>query len=175
MTEEGCVVAYSKKRFRYSSYKGEIGDASKNMVDWNFHASAPNRLWLTYVTQLSIPVGKVYLSPIIDVFDGMPVSWTIRTSPSAEIANTMRKDACRSLADGETPVIHGDRGCHCRWPGWLRICRDYGLVRSMSRKGRSPDNSAMEGFSGGSRMSFSTAGTGMVSALTSSCSCWMDT
>lgn len=55
MAEEGCVVPYAKKRRRYSSYKGEIGDAPDNIVDRNFHASAPNELWLTDVTQLSIP------------------------------------------------------------------------------------------------------------------------
>lgn len=148
MAEEGCVVSYAKKRRHYSSYKGEIGDAPNNIVDRNFHASAPNRLWLTDVTQFSIAVGKVYLSPIIDAFDGMPVSWTIRKSPTAEMANTMLEDACRTLADGEAPVIHSDRGCHYRWPEWLKICRDNGLVRSMSRKGCSPDNSAMEGFFG---------------------------
>lgn len=148
MAEEGCVVSYAKKRRRYSSYKGEIGDAPDNIVNRNFHADVPNRLWLTDVTQFSIPAGRVYLSPIIDVFDGMPVSWTIRKSPTAEMANTMLEDACRRLTDGETPMIHSDRGCHYRWPGWLKICHDNGLVRSMSRKGCSPDNSAMEGFFG---------------------------
>lgn len=148
MAEEGCFVSYAKKRRRYSSYKGEIGDAPDNLVDRNFHASAPNRLWLTDVTQFSIPAGKVYLSPIIDVFDGMPVAWTIRKSPTAEMATTMLENACASLGEGEAPVIHSDRGCHYRWPGWLRICRDNGLVRSMSKKGCSPDNSAMEGFFG---------------------------
>lgn len=148
MAEEGCVVAYARKRRRYSSYKGEIGGAPDNIVNRNFHASAPNKLWLTDVTQFSIPAGKAYLSPIIDCFDGMPVSWTIRTSPTAEMAVTMLENACRNLADGEAPVVHSDRGCHYRWPGWLKVCRDNGLVRSMSRKGCSPDNSAMEGFFG---------------------------
>lgn len=148
MAEEGCFVSYAKKRRRYSSYKGEIGDAPDNIVDRNFHASAPNRLWLTDVTQFSIPAGKVYLSPIVDVFDGMPVAWTIRKSPTAEMATTMLMDACASLEEGETPVVHSDRGCHYRWPGWLKICQDNGLVRSMSKKGCSPDNSAMEGFFG---------------------------
>lgn len=148
MAEEECVVTYAKKRRRYSSYKGEIGDAPDNVINRNFHASALNRLWLTDVTQFSIPAGKVYLSPIIDCFDGMPVSWTIRTSPTAEMTITMLENACRNLTDGETPIIHSDRGCHYRWPGWLRVCQDNGLVRSMSKKGCSPDNSAMEGFFG---------------------------
>eukprot|EP01030_Chromulinospumella_sphaerica_P000093 gene93-96_t len=41
------------------------------------------------ITEFQIPAGKVYLSPIIDYFDGMVVSWTIGTSPDAELVNTM--------------------------------------------------------------------------------------
>jgi transposase InsO family protein len=46
------------------------------------------------------------------------------------------------------PVVHSDRGAHYRWPGWLSRMRDAKLVRSMSRKGCSPDNAACEGFFG---------------------------
>jgi transposase InsO family protein len=48
----------------------------------------------------------------------------------------------------ERPVVHSDRGAHYRWPGWLSRMRDARLVRSMSRKGCSPDNAACEGFLG---------------------------
>jgi transposase InsO family protein len=46
------------------------------------------------------------------------------------------------------PVIHSDRGAHYRWPGWLTRIRGANLIRSMSRKGCSPDNAACEGFFG---------------------------
>ena len=45
-------------------------------------------------------------------------------------------------------VVHTDRGGHYRWPGWIEICKANDLVRSMSAKGCSPDNSACEGFFG---------------------------
>ena len=132
----------------WSSYAGEISEAPENLVRRDFHADAPNELWLTDITEFRIPAGKVYLSPIVDCFDGMVVSWSMSTSPNAELANTMLESAVRTLADGEHPVVHNDRGCHYRWPGWVKICEENGLVRSMSRKGCSPDNSAMEGFFG---------------------------
>ena len=91
---------------------------------------------------------KVYLSPVVDCCDGMPVAWTIGTSPNAELANRMLRDACSTLGDGEHPIIHSDRGCHYRWPGWIRICGEHKLTRSMSAKGCSPDNAAAEGFFG---------------------------
>ena len=68
-------------------------------------------LWVTDLTEFSIPAGKAYLSPVIDCYDGMPVAWTIGTSPNAELANGMLTDACSTLKDGEKPIIHSDRGC----------------------------------------------------------------
>lgn len=55
---------------------------------------------------------------------------------------------------GEAPVIHSDRGCHYRWPEWIRICTEHGLTRSMSAKGCSPDNAAAEGFFGRLKQEF---------------------
>ena len=148
MREEGLVVAYAKKRARYSSYKGEISEAPENLVRRDFRAAAPNRLWLTDITEFGLPGGKVYLSPVLDCFDGGLVSWSIGTSPNAELANSSLRAACETLSAGERPVTHSDRGCHYRWPGWIAICEENGLVRSMSAKGCTPDNSAMEGFFG---------------------------
>lgn len=45
-------------------------------------------------------------------------------------------------------MVHSDRGCHYRWPGWIAICERHGLTRSMSAKGCSPDNAAAEGVFG---------------------------
>ncbi|NCU26715.1 IS3 family transposase [Candidatus Nomurabacteria bacterium] len=147
MGEEKLVVPCKKKR-KYSSYKGEISPAVENVVARDFHAGAPNTKWLTDLTEFHIPAGKVYLSPIIDCFDGMVVSWTIGTSPDAELVNTMLDEAICNLTYGEHPIVHSDRGCHYRWPGWISRMGNSGLTRSMSKKGCSPDNSACEGFFG---------------------------
>lgn len=89
-----------------------------------------------------------YLSPILDCLDGKPVSWAISTSPNAELANGSPELAFERMLPDEHPVIHTDRGCHYRWPGWISICEANGLIRSMSKKACSPDNSAMEGLFG---------------------------
>lgn len=159
MREEGLVARTARKRRRYSSYEGETSDAPPNLLcDGSgrhcFRAGAPNELWVTDVTEFSIPAGKVYLSPVIDCFDGMPVSWSISTSPDAEMANSSLLGACAQLAEGEHPKVHTDRGAHYRWPGWDAICREHGLVRSMSRKACSPDNARCEGFFGRLKVEF---------------------
>ena len=153
MTSHGLVPLFKSAK-RYSSYKGELTKAPKNLVNRDFHAERPNMLWVTDLTEFSIPAGKAYLSPVIDCYDGMPVAWTIGTSPNAELANGMLTDACSTLKDGEKPIIHSDRGCHYRWPEWIRICMDNNLTRSMSAKGCSPDNAAAEGFFGRPRQEF---------------------
>jgi putative transposase len=148
MKQESLVVAKPKRR-RYASYLGEISPAPENIINRDFQAAAPNEKWLTDITEFQIPAGKVYLSPIIDCFDGMVVSWTIGTSPDAELVNTMLDAAIETVAETtHRPVVHSDRGGHYRWPGWLLRMSEANLTRSMSRKACSPDNAACEGFFG---------------------------
>lgn len=107
-----------------------------------------NEKWLTDITEFAIPAGKVYLSPIVDCFDGLLVNWNISTSPDALLVNSMLDDAAKLLSLGEKPIIHSDRGVHYRWPGWIDRMEKNGFIRSMSKKGCSPDNSACEGVFG---------------------------
>ena len=72
---------------------------------------------LTDITEFGLPDGKVHLSPVIDCFDGMPVAWTIGTSPDANLVNTMLDQAIATLPPECKPIIHSYRGCHYRWPG----------------------------------------------------------
>jgi putative transposase len=149
LMKQECLVAVTRKRRRYGSYMGEISPAPDNLLNRDFSASSPNEKWLTDITEFQIPAGKVYLSPMIDCFDGMVVSWSIGTRPDAELVNTMLDAAIETVtASGDRPVVHSDRGGHYRWPGWLSRIADAKLTRSMSRKGYSPDNAACEGFFG---------------------------
>jgi putative transposase len=147
MRENGLVVKGRRAR-KYCSYKGEISPEVPNVIQRNFRADKPNQKWLTDVTEFSIPAGKVYLSPIIDCYDGMPVAWNISCKPDAQLVNRMLDRAISALPQDAHPIIHSDRGCHYRWPGWIDRTRKAGLIRSMSQKGCSPDNSACEGFFG---------------------------
>lgn len=146
--EEGLAVAYAKRRARCSSCKGEISDAPENLVNRAFRAAAPNEPWLTDITEFGLPGGKVCPSPILDCFDGGLPAWSIGTGPNAELANSSLEAACGTLSKGQRLVVHSDRGCHYRWPGWIATCEKNRLTRSMSKKGCSPDDSAMEGFFG---------------------------
>lgn len=149
LMKQGGLHAARPKRRRYRSYIGEISPAPDNIINRDFHANAPNEKWVTDISEFQIPAGKVYLSPMIDCFDGMVVSWSIGTSPDAELVNSMLDAAIETVTeDDETPIVHSDRGGHYRWPGWLSRVAKAKLIPSMSRKACSPDNAACEGFFG---------------------------
>lgn len=115
----------------------------------NFRAPAPNRLWLTDITEFRLPSGaKVYLSAVVDCFDGMPVGWSVGRHPDKALANSSLLAALETRPEGAPTLVHSDRGGHYRWEEWIGICDAAGLVRSMSAKGCSPDNAACEGFFG---------------------------
>ena len=141
------LKAKGRKRIRYSSYFGEVSPPAANLVERNFHADAPNQVWLTDITEFSIDAGKVYLSVFVDCYDGLVVAHTMGVSPNADMANG-NLDLAMLRFEGVTPILHSDRGAHYRWPGWLQRIKKYNLTRSMSKKGCSPDNAACEGFFG---------------------------
>lgn len=147
MREEGLVVS-GKRRRKYSSYQGEISPSVPNKIERDFHADKPNKKWLTDITEFALPAGKVYLSALVDCFDDMLPGWTIGTTPDSELVNTMLDKAIAQLPAGERPIIHSDRGCHYRWPGWIERMEKASLERSMSKKGCSPYNAACEGLFG---------------------------
>lgn len=149
MRDEGMRVIRPNKPRKYCSYKGEIADAPHDLVRHRFSADAPDEIWLTDMTEFALPGGaKVYLHPVIDAFDGAPVSWRIGRHPSKELSDGSLKDAIARKRTGSHPIIHSDRGVHYRIPSWIKLCEEAGLTRSMSRKGCCADNSACEGFFG---------------------------
>lgn len=111
MKETGSTVSTVKKR-KFCSYMGEISPAGPNIIKMNFKAGKPNEKLPTDTTEFHIRNDKVYLSPMIDCFDGYAKSWTIGLSPNAKLVNTMLKDTIAKLRENEKTIIHSDREEH---------------------------------------------------------------
>lgn len=174
MAEEQLIVKRAGRR-RYSAYCGEIGQAPENLLARNFRSCRPNEKWLTDITEFQLQAGKVYLSPVIDCFDGKVVSWTTGTRPDAKLVNAMLDDAIDTLREHERPVIHSDRGSHYRWPRWLDRINASGLIRSMSRKGSRRIMRRVKASSGGSKMKCTMAETGRAQRWKILCASWTGT
>ena len=86
------LKAKTRKR-HYHSYKGEIGKIAPNVLERDFCADRPNLKWATDVTQVCINDRKLYLSPILDMFDGGIISYTVSTSPDLQMVISMLKKA----------------------------------------------------------------------------------
>lgn len=147
MKEENLFVYIPRSKKKYSSYKGEISPEVPNIVDRKFIVDEPHKQALTDITEFALKDGKVYLSPMIDCFDGSPITWTISKSPNADLTNTMLKQTQHIVKDAKL-LVHSDRGFHYRLESWIKLMNKYGYTRSMSKKGCSPDNSMCEGFFG---------------------------
>ena len=104
MKEEGLVVRYQRRR-KYSSYQGEISERMPILIQRDFHAERPNEKWLTDITEFSVPAGKVYLSPIVDCYDGLIISWSLGEIPDAELVNSSLRKAISTLKK-ERLIIH---------------------------------------------------------------------
>lgn len=146
MKEESLVVYVPKSR-KYSSYKGELTPSVPNVLNRDFNASQPYEKIVTDITKFGLRDGKVYLSPLIDCFTGVPITWTIGKAPTSELTNSMVMDAYQQIGK-QKMIVHSDRGFHYRLDSWINRMNDYGYIRSMSKKGCSPDNAACEGFFG---------------------------
>lgn len=118
-----------------------------NLLQRNFHADKPNQKWSTDITEFSIPSDKVYLSPVIDCLDGLPVAWTVGTHPDEKLVNEILLKATAQLKPSQHPIIHFYRGTHYRWTKWITLTETAGLQRSMSKKACPTNNSACEVFS----------------------------
>lgn len=133
---------------KYRSFKGDIGTAAPNELDRNFEADAPNQKWVTDVTEFAFDGEKLYLSPILDLYNREIVAFTTSRRPVFEMVTTMVEKAFAKLLPHEQPMLHSDQGWHYRMAPYKARLRERGLVQSMSRKGNCHDNAAMESFFG---------------------------
>ena len=137
-----------RKKARYKSYKGEIGKIAPNVIDRDFVATAPNQKWTTDVTEVKIKDRKIYLSPILDMFNGEIVSYTISYHPDLKMALKMLKKAFKKTDIPKGLILHSDQGWHYQHLKYQKALKTKNIVQSMSRKGNCLDNAMAENFFG---------------------------
>jgi hypothetical protein len=128
------LVCKVRRKKRYSSYQGEQGVVAPNLLKRQFDADAPNKKWVTDVTEFSVGDQKLYLSPVMDLFDRQIISYAIGSSPNLELANASLREALATLKDGQKPLVHSDQGFQYQHRLWRLLLQNAGAVQSMSRK-----------------------------------------
>ena len=153
MRTEGLTCQLRKKR--YHSYKGQIGKVAPNLLNRQFCATKPNQKWSTDVTEFNILGKRVYLSPILDLFNGEVVSYSLSLSPSLAATIQMLKKAFERLPEKVDLILHSDQGWQYQMKPYQRFLADKGIKQSMSRKGNCYDNAVIENFFGILKSEFS--------------------
>lgn len=128
---------------------------AQNLLNREFHAEAPNRKWLTDVTEFKwterkeddIIVHKIYLSAVIDLYDRRIVAYQIRDRNANELVFSTLDRAIRQNR-GARPLLHSDRGFQYTSRAFHRKLTEAGITQSMSRVAKCIDNGPMEGFWG---------------------------
>jgi putative transposase len=133
---------------KYKSYRGQIGKIASNHLARQFEANHPNEKWVTDVTEFNIEGQKVYLSPVLDLFNREIVSFTVDKRPHAQLIPNMLQKALKKLKPDEQPLVHSDQGWQYQMTGYQNTLKQRGMLQSMSRKGNCLDNAAMESFFG---------------------------
>jgi transposase InsO family protein len=136
------------KNEKYHSYKGEVGKIADNLLKRNFKAEKPFEKLTTDVTQFKVGDEKVYLSPVMDLFNREIVSYSISLSPNLEQIREMLNGLFEKLPTNATPVFHSDQGWQYQHAEYQRLLVEHNITQSMSRKGNCMDNGAMENFFG---------------------------
>ena len=97
---------------KYHSYKGEVGKVANNVIDRDFSTTAPLQKWTTDVSQFSLPWGKCYISPILDMNTNEIISYDLSLSPNMEQIQRMLTKASEKFPSVDGLIFHSDQGWH---------------------------------------------------------------
>ena len=140
---------YGKQRkSKYKSYRGEVGKVAPNLLNREFNTNAPYTKLTTDVTEFHVCNEKVYLSPVLDMFNNEILSYSISTSPNFWQTREMLKGLFERLPKTAKPLLHSDQGWQYQMKEFQRLLKERNVTQSMSRKGNCLDNSVMENFFG---------------------------
>jgi putative transposase len=139
-----CQVRLKK----YRSYRGQEGKIAPNILERDFLATIPNSKWVTDVTEFALFGQKRYLSPILDLYNGEIISYTISERPNLLMVTNMLAKAIENIKENTDLVLHSDQGWHYQHAAYQNALKKRGIIQSMSRKGNCLDNAVMENFFG---------------------------
>ena len=146
MSEMG--IAAIQKRKKYRSYKGIIGKVADNIIFRDFKANGPGEKMATDISQINVGDKKLYLSAMVDMFNGEVVSYSVSEHPDLNLVMSMMRKALRKKVFSDSCVLHSDQGWHYQHMAYAMLLKSKNIIQSMSRRGNCLDNALMESFFG---------------------------
>ena len=140
-----CSIVRPKK---YRAYKGVVGEIAPNLLERNFIAQRPNQKWVTDVTEFKVAGQKLYLSPVMDLYNSEIIAYEMATRPCLDLVTNMLNKAFERVRHQSSLTLHSDQGWHYQHAQYRYKLAEQRVKQSMSRKGNCLDNAAMESFFG---------------------------
>lgn len=133
---------------KYKSYKGKVGKTAENILNRNFKVDSFCKKWVTDITEFKVNNKKIYLSPIMDLYNSEIISYSIAYSPNYLLVKNMLNKAIEKVKYTKGIILHSDQGWHYQMKPYQRFLIENGIIQSMSRKGNCLDNAMIENFFG---------------------------
>ena len=146
MAEAGIKCQVRMKK--YKSYKGEVGKIAPNLLERDFKADAPHKKMVTDVTEFHLFGSKIYLSPVLDLYNSELIFYTIYRHPVLDMVKDMINGTISVIGSNTNAILHSDQGFHYQHRDYQKLLKDNHIIQSMSRKGNCLDNAVMENFFG---------------------------
>lgn len=142
------IVCKQRKRFRVTTNSNHCHPIAENLLNREFMATAPNRVWVADITYVWTQEGWLYLSAVLDLFSRRVVGWCVADHMRGELVRNAFLMALGRRQPGKDLLHHSDRGCQYASEDYRVLLDKYGITVSMSRKGDCWDNAVMERFFG---------------------------
>jgi len=140
------LAARRRRRFRRTTDSRHAFPIAPNLLERNFTAEAPDRVWLADLTYIWTAQGWLYLAAVLDLYTRRVVGWAMADHLRHELTLAALDMAIVRQRPAPGLVHHADRGVQYAAHGYRARLRRHGMVCSMSRKGDCWDNAPMESF-----------------------------
>jgi putative transposase len=144
MKEEG-VRGVCRRRQVKTTRRAADGRPAPDLVEREFKADGPNRLWVADITYIPTLAGLVFLAVVLEVWSRRIVGWSMRRNLATEIVLDAIAMAL-TRRDAKGVIHHSDQGCQYTSLAFGERCRAFGVRPSMGSVGDCYDNAMCESF-----------------------------
>jgi putative transposase len=146
MRTHGLQGAHLRRGWRHGSTRqNPHHTAAPDLVDRDFRATAPNRLWVADLTRLVTGEGVLWLASVRDAFANRIVGWATDPRATTVLVLTALNHALRSrdVRAGQL-IFHSDKGAQYTALRFTQRLLDAGVAPSTGSTGDSFDNALAE-------------------------------
>ena len=112
-----------------------VGKSAPNLLKRDFRAAKPYSKWTTDITEFRLKGQKLYLSPILDLFNGEIISYTLSSNASFHQVTEMLQNAFKKVPDNVHLILHSDQGWQYQMRQYQKMLKERGSSRACPGRG----------------------------------------